>query len=107
MAGRHLVVYAFQRDEFGDMRVPRLGLSVSKKVGDAVTRNRVKRVLREEFAHRSGDVPGRLDIVVIARPGSAEYLEEHGSSALGARLGELLERAIQSSAGDPRRSDAA
>lgn len=107
VAGRHLVVYAFQRDEFGDMRVPRLGLSVSKKVGDAVTRNRVKRVLREEFAHRSGDVPGRLDIVVIARPGSAEYLEEHGSSALGARLGELLERAIQSSAGDPRRSDAA
>jgi ribonuclease P protein component len=106
-SGRHLVVYAFPRDEFGDMRTPRLGLSVSKKVGDAVTRNRVKRVLREEFAERSGDVPGRLDIVVIARPGSADYLEEHGSSALGERLGELLARAIQSSLGDPRESDAA
>lgn len=89
------------------MRVPRLGLSVSKKVGDAVTRNRVKRVLREEFAARSGDVPGRLDIVVIARAGCAEYCDEQGSAALGERLGELLERVVQASLGGTRQSDAA
>jgi ribonuclease P protein component len=106
-AGRHLVVYVFPRDEFGDMRTPRLGLSVSKKVGDAVMRNRVKRVLREEFARRVGDVPGRLDVVVIARPGSAEYLEEQGSAAIGDRLAELLDRAVAASIQDPRQSDAA
>ena len=89
------------------MRAPRLGLSVSKKVGDAVTRNRVKRVLREQFAARADTVPGRLDIVVIARPGCAEYLDEQGSSALGERLGELLERVIQRSLAETQQSDAA
>jgi ribonuclease P protein component len=106
-AGRHLVVYAFSREEFGDMRMPRLGLSVSKKVGDAVTRNRVKRVLREQFALLSDRVPGRLDIVVIARPGCAEYLDEHGSASLGDRLGDLLDRVVRSSLGDASQSDAA
>ena len=89
------------------MRAPRLGLSVSKKVGDAVTRNRIRRVLREEFASRAGNVPGRLDIVVIARPGSAQYCDEQGSAALGERLGELLQRVVESSLSDAQRSDAA
>ena len=106
-AGRHLVVYAFPREDLGDMRVPRLGLSVSKKVGDAVTRNRVKRVLREEFSHRVQDIPGRLDVVVIARPGCAAYLEEHGAASIGARLGELLERVVAASLKAASESDAA
>jgi ribonuclease P protein component len=102
-----LVVYVFPREDLGDMRVPRLGLSVSKKVGDAVTRNRVKRVLREEFAHRVQDIPGRLDVVVIARPGCAAYLEEHGSASLGMRLGELLQRVVAASLKAATESDAA
>jgi ribonuclease P protein component len=90
-AGRHLVVYAFPR-EGGDPA--RLGLSVSRKVGGAVERNRVKRVLREQFAALAPGLPPGLDVVVIARAGVAEYLEERGSSALGARLAELTERAL-------------
>lgn len=91
-AGRHLVVYVFAR-EAGDGAGPaRLGLSVSRKVGGAVARNRVKRVLREQFATRAGLVPDGSDVVVIARPGVAEYVEEQGSAALGARLEELLVR---------------
>lgn len=106
-AGRHLVVYAFPREDVGGTNSARLGLSVSRKVGDAVTRNRVKRVLREEFARVAAAVPAELDVVVIARPGCAEYLDEQGSAALGARLGELLARAIGADPSGPRRPDAA
>ena len=66
---------------------------MSRKVGDAVERNRVKRVLRERFAPLAGGLPPGVDVVVIARPGAAQYLEERGSAALGERLAELLARA--------------
>lgn len=92
-AGRHMVVYLFPR-EGGAGGDARLGLSVSRKVGGAVERNRVKRVLREQFATRQGMVPGDTDVVVIARAGIAEYIEERGSAALGERLQELLERGL-------------
>ena len=45
-ASRHLVVYAFPRAE-GDDSEPRLGVSVGRKLGGAVERNRMKRLLRE------------------------------------------------------------
>lgn len=50
---------------------PRLGLSVSKKVGSAVTRNGVRRRLKEIFHSSGGSLPGDLDLVVSARPPSA------------------------------------
>jgi len=45
----------------------RMGLVVSKKVGNAVIRNKVKRTLREGFRHIQASYPG-IDLVVIARP---------------------------------------
>ncbi|MGE4542673.1 MAG: ribonuclease P protein component [Pedobacter sp.] len=49
----------------------RLGLTVSRKVGRAVTRNRIKRLLREFFRlHHSLMAPGR-DISIVAKPGAA------------------------------------
>jgi ribonuclease P protein component len=93
---RFLVLYAFPRadDDAAEREDgPRLGLSVSRRIGGAVERNRVKRVLRERFADLSADLPSGIDVVVIARPGAAEYLAERGSEALGARLGELARRA--------------
>jgi ribonuclease P protein component len=92
-ANRHLVVYAFAREGAPAGAPPRLGLSVSRKVGGAVERNRVKRALRERFAELAPALPPGLDVVVIARPGSAEYLAERGPAALGARLEELAGRA--------------
>lgn len=96
-------MYIFPRDPGPDDTPVRVGLSVSRKVGDAVTRNRIKRVLREQFAAYSQMIPAGCDVVIIARPGSAEYLEEHGSPAVGERLGEIVAKVV----GQSRQSDAA
>lgn len=45
----------------------RLGITVSKKVGHAVTRNRIKRIVRDYFRLNRGQLPEALDINVIAR----------------------------------------
>lgn len=94
-ADRHLVVYAFARSGTGaEEGPPRLGLSVSRQVGGAVVRNRVKRVLRERFAQLVAEdaLPAGSDWVVIARSGLAEHLERHGSAAALERLRTLTGR---------------
>jgi ribonuclease P protein component len=51
---------------------PRLGLAVSRRVGNAVARNRVKRRVREWFRRERASLPPSTDWVVIARAGAAE-----------------------------------
>lgn len=58
----------------------RLGLSVSRKVGNAPRRNRVKRVLREAF--RKLPCREALDLVLVARPGSAPLTEAEARDSL-------------------------
>ena len=49
---------------------PRIGLTVSRKVGNAVVRNQVKRWLRESLRQRKSEIPS-MDLVVIARNSAA------------------------------------
>lgn len=67
---------------------PKLGLAVSRRVGNAVARNRVKRHVREWFRRARPALPAATDWVLIARAGAAEL----DSRALHTELAALAAR---------------
>jgi ribonuclease P protein component len=97
-SSRHLVVYAFARDPGATASEPRVGLTVSRKVGGSVERNRVKRLLREASARVTPSLAANVDLVIVARPGLAESLAEERLDWLEAEVRELAERAAGSPA---------
>jgi ribonuclease P protein component len=91
---RFLVLHAFARaddDVRADAEGPRLGLSVSRRVGGAVDRNRVKRVLREAFWEEAERLPGDSDYVVVARPDARDLAEREGMGGMRTALAELVD----------------
>jgi ribonuclease P protein component len=97
---RYLVLYAFVRPDGGE-EVSRLGLAVSRKVGGAVERNRVKRRLRTAFEPLQDTLPGGRDFVLIVRPGFAEAAEANGYEWLGDRVREVFRLAEGADWGAP------
>ena len=90
-AASHLIVVHANRTDARAGEPPRVGFVVSRQVGTAVVRNRVKRRLRAQVATRIDGIPAGHDLVVRANPPAATAT----SASLGADLDRLMPAALR------------
>lgn len=88
-ADKYLVVYVLEKSsqinpltssseevtQEGESRLPRMGLSVSRRIGKAVIRNRIKRWMREVFRLHQSCLKDRMEIILIARSSAKELVD--------------------------------
>ena len=96
VANRLLVLYVKKND----FTTNRIGISISKKVGQAVTRNRIKRIIKEHIRLNEAKVKGIRndikekghDIVIVVRVAAADLPKEKTFEKIGRALFDLLEK---------------
>ena len=99
-----IVVYAApNRTVDGSVR---LGLSVSRRIGGAVTRNRWKRVLREAFRAARVDLPAGNDYVIVVRSGAAPAGAEAAATLHAALVSLARKITARSGSANDRAGDA-
>lgn len=77
-ANKYIVMYIFENGTDTN----RLGVSVSKKVGNSIVRHRLARLIREAFRLNVKDIRSGLDIVIVARAGLKEKGYKETESAM-------------------------
>lgn len=90
-ANRQFIVYKYPNETIPHFR---LGLSVSKKIGNAVTRNQVKRYIRQVFTELKADLDPLYDYIIIARKPASEmnYFEVKKSLIHVLKIAKVLPR---------------
>jgi ribonuclease P protein component len=109
VANKYLVLYYFERPGKsvpGEDSGQRVGFSVSKRLGGAVERNSVKRVLREAFRSCSESLKGEWDLVFVARTPMIELLQTGGLGAVKEKMVEVFGKASLTGSGQERRPTA-
>ena len=77
-ANKYLVMYTMKNNTDQN----RLGISVSKKVGNSIVRHRLTRLIRESYRLHEAEFDDSLDIVVVARPLAKDRSYQEIESAL-------------------------
>ena len=90
-ANRQFVVYSLEKEGQADFRI---GLSVSKKLGNAVTRNQIKRYVRQAIFELKDQLAQGNDYVIIARKPAAEmdFFEIKSSLTHVLKVGKVLRK---------------